>query len=54
LQFRAEAFNILNHANFGVPRPVIFEGTSLSGGAGIIDETANRERQIQFALRLEF
>lgn len=54
LQFRAEVFNILNHTNLGAPRPVVFEGTNLSGGAGIIDKTANRERQIQFALRLEF
>ena len=28
--------------------------TSISPSAGIITETANRERQIQFALRLEF
>ena len=54
LQFRAEAFNILNHANFRTPDTTIFTGNSFSGNAGRILETSNRERQIQFALRLEF
>jgi hypothetical protein len=54
LQFRAEAFNILNHANFKTPDTTIFSGGNISGNAGRILETANRERQIQFALRLEF
>ena len=59
LQFRAEAFNILNHANFNSPIAgnVVFDTsdpTKYAGSAGAITETANRERQIQFALRLEF
>ena len=62
LQFRAEAFNILNHANFQNPSTtgggiVVFDTSDPSkyaGSAGTITETANRERQIQFALRLEF
>src|SRR5881296_377740 len=59
LQFRAEAFNILNHANFNSPIAgnVVFDTsdpTKYAGSAGTITETANRERQIQFALRLEF
>jgi len=59
LQFRAEAFNILNHANFNSPIAgnVVFDTSDASkyaGSAGAITETANRERQIQFALRLEF
>jgi hypothetical protein len=54
MQFRTEAFNLFNHANFDAPRPVVFTGTAISGSAGILDQTANRERQIQFALRLEF
>ncbi|MGH9784012.1 MAG: carboxypeptidase regulatory-like domain-containing protein [Terriglobia bacterium] len=54
LQFRAEAFNVLNHANLDIPLAAIFEGANYSGTAGVITETSNRERQIQFALRLEF
>src|SRR5881296_1842359 len=54
LQFRAEAFNVLNHANFSHPELNVFAGSEIAGSAGVIRETANRERQIQFALRLEF
>jgi len=54
LQFRAEAFNILNHTNFDTPNMAIFSGSTISPSAGVITETSNRERQIQFALRLEF
>jgi len=54
LQFRAEAFNVLNHANFSHPQLNVFSGAEIAGSAGVITETANRERQIQFALRLEF
>jgi len=54
LQFRAEAFNVLNHANFDVPNPIVFQGNSISGSAGVINGTANRERLIQFALKLLF
>jgi hypothetical protein len=52
LQFRAEAFNALNHANFAVPNPVVFSGTNYSSSAGIITGTATNSRQIQFALKL--
>ena len=63
LQFRAEAFNILNHANFVNPSTtgggiVVFDTsdpTKYAGSAGAITETVKQnERQIQFALRLEF
>ena len=54
LQFRVEAFNVLNHANFAHPELIVFSGRDIAGSAGVIRETANRERQIQFALRLEF
>ena len=57
LQFRAEAFNLLNHVNFDTPNTAVFSGATgnaISPSAGRIRETANRERQIQFALRLEF
>jgi len=54
LQFRAEFFNVLNHANFDTPNPILFNGTTPSSSAGVITETSNRERQIQFALKLLF
>jgi hypothetical protein len=54
MQFRVEAFNVLNHANFRYPELIIFSGNDIAGSAGVIPSTANRERQIQLALRLEF
>jgi len=52
LQFRAEAFNVLNHANFAGPNAVIFQGSNYSSSAGVITATATTSRQIQFALKL--
>jgi hypothetical protein len=51
LQFRAEAFNIFNHENFGNPNNSIFSSTF-----GQITATAagSPARQMQFALRYEF
>ena len=54
LQFRAEAFNIFNHANFGAPNPVTFSGNNYSSSAGVITATSTTSRQIQFALKLIF
>jgi hypothetical protein len=48
LQFRAEAFNILNRVNFGVPNDDISSPTF-----GQV-QTASPPRQIQFALKLIF
>ena len=57
-QFRAEFFNVLNHANFLVPNfaagnDVIFnqDGTPV-GGAGAINATSTTARQIQLGLKL--
>jgi hypothetical protein len=52
LQFRAEAFNVLNHANFAPPNAVVFAGNNYSSSAGVITRTATTSRQIQFALKL--
>jgi hypothetical protein len=55
VQFRAEIFNIFNHANFQAPldNETLFnqDGTSVSG-AGRIDTTTTDSRQIQFALKI--
>jgi hypothetical protein len=49
LQFRAEFFNLPNHATFGTPGGIIG-----SSNFGISTNTATAERQIQLALRLMF
>src|SRR5881409_3577564 len=58
LQFRAEAFNVLNHANFAFPNGIVFQGNpanySYSDSAGQITNTATTSRQLQFALKLLF
>ena len=54
LQFRAEFFNILNHANFNTPNLITY--TSATGApsptAGVITSTSTTSRQIQFGLKL--
>ena len=54
LQFRAEAFNLFNHTNYGTPNPIIFSGLSTSPSAGLITTTATFPRQIQLGLKLIF
>ena len=49
LQFRAEAFNVFNHSQFGQPGT-----TEGAGGFGVIQYTVNNPRLIQFALRIMF
>ena len=59
LQFRAEFFNLLNHANFALPNPNVFLQAPNGGGTvnptfGKITLTTTSSRQIQFALKLSF
>ena len=54
LQFRAEFFNILNHANFATPNTVVYSSASTipNPTAGVITSTETTSRQIQFGLKL--
>ena len=49
LQFRTEFFNLLNHANFGLPNSSIG-----SAAAGTITTVITNARQVQFGLRLHW
>ena len=54
-QFRAEMFNVFNHANFNPPtdNPAIFNASGAPiASAGLIDATSTSSRQMQFALKL--
>jgi hypothetical protein len=63
-QFRAEFFNVLNHANFTTPNPVVFSSgptpktptaeVQPSPTAGVVSATATTSRQIQFGVKLLF
>jgi hypothetical protein len=58
LQFRAEAFNILNFANYGYPNSIVFAGNSSNYSyvdtAGATTFTSTSSRQLQLALKLLF
>ena len=63
LVFRAEFFNIFNHANFGMPNGATFAGTvtdksqfvePLVSNAGVIINTVTTSRQIQLSLKILF
>ena len=55
LEFRTEAFNILNRTNFRFPANNLFTGAGGPiGSAGVITDTVSTARQLQFALKLVF
>jgi hypothetical protein len=55
LEFRAEFFNLLNHANFGLPNLSVFSSSGLrAGNAGVINNTSIYNREIQLGLKLKF
>jgi outer membrane receptor protein involved in Fe transport len=55
IEFRTEAFNVLNHANFDIPLRVIFDAQGhLIPTAGQIKNTSGSSRQIQFGVKIHF
>jgi hypothetical protein len=51
-EFRAECFNLVNHANFGLPVVATFASGAVSPTAGLITYTSTTQRQIQLGLKL--
>jgi Carboxypeptidase regulatory-like domain len=59
VQFRWEAFNVFNHVNFAVPGDpnVLTNSNNIllnPSGFGVITQTAESARQMQFSLRYDF
>jgi hypothetical protein len=53
--FRFEMFNVLNHANFGLPNTTALTASGAANpSAGVITYTVTSSRQIQLALRINF
>ena len=51
MEFRAEAFNVLNHTVLGTPNTAI---NAAHNAFGTINSTASTERLLQFAAKLVF
>jgi hypothetical protein len=55
IQFRSEFFNLFNHAQFGLTGNGVFmQDINSPSTFGVVNETVNNPRVIQFALRLDF
>jgi len=54
VQFRAEFFNVLNHANFQTPvdSSQLFDQTGAITGTGAFDTLSTTAREIQFGLKV--
>jgi hypothetical protein len=58
VQFRAELFNVLNHANYAPPTTASTDVFTASGGTpsavGLLNSTSTTSREIQFAIKVTF
>jgi hypothetical protein len=54
IQLRAEAFNITNHVNFGLPQMTVFNSSGLVSNAGQITNIVGTARQWQFGVKVDF
>jgi hypothetical protein len=56
LEFRADFFNLFNHANFGSPSEAVLNPANRRyiAGSGLIIRTTTTARQLQFGLRMTF
>jgi len=55
LQFRSEFFNLFNHAQFGLTGNGVFmQDINSPSTFGVVNETVNNPRVVQFALRMDF
>ncbi|TAN24353.1 MAG: carboxypeptidase regulatory-like domain-containing protein [Acidobacteria bacterium] len=52
VRLSADAFNVLNHANFRTPNAVVFTPAGASPTAGVVTATSTPSRQIQLGLRV--
>ncbi len=52
-EFRAEFFNVINHANFGpVGNAILSSARAYAPGAGAILTTATDQRELEFGLKM--
>jgi hypothetical protein len=54
VQFRFEAFNVLNRTNFGLPANTVFNSAGRVENAGEITGISGTARQMQIGVKFEF